>query len=334
MKNDQMKIVKILTDLFLMEYHIWRQLIQILTFRNDLIDTIKPFFGQLSYNNNNEKFNINEEKHIPFLKSLLSFQLEVLHKFEIIDEVIYAIIAPKQKISSTFSLESINNDKIIEELIQGDKIEQLQKIVREKGIKSINPIKRSFNEIEGMKIPIITECIIEKATKCFKYLLINGIEDPTITIRESGFSMERQYEWDCMAVAIYYGEDEIVKILEEKGIEKGSKPSHIGAAILSYRNAIVKEIINEMKEKNENNEIALNIGLNASGKNNNIKGAELLINNGAKINESGNQMRSYGKIPLHYATKFNSKEIGEILIRKGTDINVKDIIYQMIIILF
>ena len=30
----------------------------------------------------------------------------------------------------------------------------------------------------------------------------------------------------------------------------------------------------------------------------------------------------------------NSKEIGELLIRKGADINSKDIIYQIIIILF
>ena len=30
--------------------------------------------------------------------------------------------------------------------------------------------------------------------------------------------------------------------------------------------------------------------------------------------------------PLHYAVKNNSKEVGELLILKGADINVKDII--------
>ena len=35
--------------------------------------------------------------------------------------------------------------------------------------------------------------------------------------------------------------------------------------------------------------------------------------------------------PLHYAAKNNSKEIGEILISKGADINAKDIIYQIIL---
>ena len=34
--------------------------------------------------------------------------------------------------------------------------------------------------------------------------------------------------------------------------------------------------------------------------------------------------------PLHYAVKNNSKEIVEILISKGADINAKNIIYQII----
>ena len=33
------------------------------------------------------------------------------------------------------------------------------------------------------------------------------------------------------------------------------------------------------------------------------------------------------KTPLHYAAKSNSKEVGELLISKGADINTKDIIY-------
>ena len=37
---------------------------------------------------------------------------------------------------------------------------------------------------------------------------------------------------------------------------------------------------------------------------------------------------------LHYAAVKNYKEIGEILISKGADINAKDIIYQNMKILF
>ena len=40
------------------------------------------------------------------------------------------------------------------------------------------------------------------------------------------------------------------------------------------------------------------------------------------------------KTPLHYAAEKNSKEIGELLISKGADMNAKDIIYLNIIILF
>ena len=38
--------------------------------------------------------------------------------------------------------------------------------------------------------------------------------------------------------------------------------------------------------------------------------------------------------PLHYAAKKNSKEIGELLISKGADINARDSIYLNIIIEF
>ena len=43
----------------------------------------------------------------------------------------------------------------------------------------------------------------------------------------------------------------MMTILEEKGIEKGNQLSHIEAAIFSFRNPIIKEIMNIMKEKEE-----------------------------------------------------------------------------------
>ena len=44
-------------------------------------------------------------------------------------------------------------------------------------------------------------------------------------------------------------------------------------------------------------------------------------------------MSQKNKMPLHYAVENNSKEIGEILISKGADVNAMGIIYQIIIIL-
>ena len=107
-----------------MQYQIWRHLIQILSFRKDIINSIKPFIRQLNNHINNEKYNINEEKHIPFLKSFSNFQLKLLYEYEIIDEEIHSNIVPKQ----TNSLESSNNEeKMLKEIIEGDKNEELQK---------------------------------------------------------------------------------------------------------------------------------------------------------------------------------------------------------------
>ena len=40
------------------------------------------------------------------------------------------------------------------------------------------------------------------------------------------------------------------------------------------------------------------------------------------------------KTPLHYAAYYNSKEMGELLISNGADMDARDIIYQIRIILF
>ena len=94
-----------------------------------------------------------------------------------------------------------------------------------------------------------------------------------------------QYEWDCMATAIFYGRVEIIKILEGFGIEKGENSNHIEAAILSFRNSIAKQIIIQINEKDETKvHELLNKGLIESAKCNNIKGGEVLIRKGADIN--------------------------------------------------
>ena len=75
-----------------------------------------------------------------------------------------------------------------------------------------------------------------------------------------------------------------MKILEEHCIEKGTNTTHIYAAILSYRNSIAKEIINQNQECNEKMNKNLKVGLLASTKSNNIKGIKFLIEKGANVN--------------------------------------------------
>ena len=272
-----------------MEYQIWRQLTNILTHRDDLVNIIKPFFQELKNSNNNEKYNLNEKKHIPFLKILPWYQLDVLHDYKIIDENLYLAVVT---MNSSKPLDSM--DERVFEIIKGDKVEDLQRLIRIQG--HLIPISRPFKEAQKMTIPVIHECVIQKAIKCFKFLLINGIDDPKQSMQDrkldpKNYYWDREYnfQWDCMALAIYYGEMDFVKMLEEIGIEIGDDTYHIEAAILSYRNAIVKKIISNLNGKKGwlINKTLYN-GLIASTKNNNIKGAELLINNGAKINVEQN----------------------------------------------
>ena len=60
----------------------------------------------------------------------------------------------------------------------------------------------------------------EKTIKCFKYLLVNGFDDPNKTMEELNLdhffdsylhTIEiKRYEWNCMAPAIYFGNKEII----------------------------------------------------------------------------------------------------------------------------
>ena len=273
-----------------MEGKIWKILAQILFYRNDLIGIIKPFFENLK----NE--NINDEKYIPLLKTFSKYQLELLYQNEIIpNEKFNFLISKNEKESqneSSSQLTDTLNDSHIEEIISGDKIKEFQEIIQEKNINTFNIIIKSFLDVEKMEIPLIQYCIMKKAIECFKYLLVNGYDDPNKTMKEQsslslGQKSQNRYKWDCMATAIYFGNKEIIKILETKGIEKLKNSKYIEAAILSYRNHIVEELleeINKKKDKNHRIKNHLMISLISSTYNNNIKGAELIISKGADIN--------------------------------------------------
>ena len=292
-----------------MNIRIWRNLAQILFYRNDLIEIIKPFFENLK----NE--NINDEKYIPLLKTFSKDQLEVLYQNTIISEEKFNLLIPKNQkenqsrftfnfFSSTKETNSTVNDINIkiEEIISGDKIKELEKLLQEKDITTFNTITKSFLEVEKMEIPLIQYCIIKNAIECFKYLLVNGYDDPNKTMEEQypKFFCNKQYEWDCMATAIFLGNKEIIKILDEKGIEKGKNSTHIEAAILSYRNLIAKEMIEDMNENNKQIQNILNRSLLTSAKNNNIKGVEFLMTKGADINTHDKQLNSVKKIKHHF----------------------------------
>ena len=124
---------------------IWRVLTQILFYRNDLNKTIKPFFENLK----NE--NINDEKYLPLLKTFSnSYELKVLYKNKIITEKKINSLFPKNQFYLKEETNSTVNDinTKIEGIISGDKIEELDKLLQEKGMKIFNTITKSFLEIE------------------------------------------------------------------------------------------------------------------------------------------------------------------------------------------
>ena len=265
---------------------IWRVLAQVLFNNNDSADVLKPFLKNLR----NE--NINNDKYIPLLKTFSNSQLQVLYQNEIISEERFhsLTINSKKQDPGAIKLEEFgDNNCIIDKIISNDNIKELQALLLEKDFeKDIEKyIVKPFKEAELMIVPHLHYCIMKNAIKCFKYLLVNGYDDPNrimyelnpihfyINIRVSSvIKTVKRYEWDSMTTAIYLGKKAMIKILEERGIEKGSNPTHLEAAILSYRNEIAKEIIDEIIETNQK-EYDINVALLASGKSNNITGAKL-----------------------------------------------------------
>ena len=268
---------------------IWNVLAQILCYQPGSANIIKPFFENL----NNE--NVNDEKYVNLLKTFSTYQLEVLYKNGIIPKEKINFLFSSSKNKSFFSFEDLqdNNtikDHNIEEIISEDKIFELQEFIQESDIQQFKLIFESFNEVQEMEIPLIQYCIMKNAIECFKYLLVNGYDDPNKTMEEDNpnsanynWKNEHRYQWNCMATAIYFGNNEIIKILENRRAENRQNLTYIVAAILSYRNANVTKILDELQNSDEFKNY-LNTGFLAAAKSNNLKEAEILLSKGARIN--------------------------------------------------
>ena len=185
----------------------------------------------------------------------------------------------------------------IKQIIEEDNVELLQKETEEVHLKQIIEkdnlellqhefennkniiLKDSFFEEDEMQIPILHYCVMKKAMKCFKFLILNGA-DPSQTLSDE---TENNYEWDCISIAVCFGEWEMMKILEERGIDKLNNPNVWEAAALTHRNKFLKLLISNNDQIN-NFEDCLNQGLLGATKGNNLKGVILLISKGADIN--------------------------------------------------
>ena len=126
------------------QHQIWRFLTQILCHRNNLTNVLKPFFENLK----NE--NINDDKNIPFLKSLSIFQLYTLYESEIITKAKLFSLLSKNKLRTTFTNEIIE----IIDIIKEDKEKELDELIQKEGITRFAVIIEPFREVPKMKLEL------------------------------------------------------------------------------------------------------------------------------------------------------------------------------------
>ena len=170
-------------------------------------------------------------------------------------------------------------EKHLKQIIEKDDFELLQQEFENDRNIILND---SFFEVEKMNIPILHYCIIKKAIKYFKFLILNGA-DPSQTLKNED---NEESEWDCISIAVCFGEWEMMKILEERGINKLNNPNVWEAAALTHRNNLLKLFISN-KDQINNFAECLQKGLEGAIKGNNLKAFKLLISNGADINAKG-----------------------------------------------
>ena len=243
-----------------MKKEIERTLIKMVFFRRDLMKLIKPFLPSNISIKNIPPF-CRKNQFITFLQqSDINVEKEEEENKNKEDHQIY-----------------------IKQIIEEDKVELLQKETEKENNMNII-IEDSFLELENMEIPILHYCIMKKAIKCFKFLILNGA-NPSLTLQYQltiDEYDEYKYEWDCMAVGAYFGEIEMMRILEERGINKLNNPNVWEAVTLSHRNQFLHLFISR-KDEIPNFEECLRKGLKGSVKGNNLKAFKLLISKGADI---------------------------------------------------
>ena len=132
-----------------MKKEIERTLIKMVFFRRDLIKLIKPFLPSNISIKNIPLFCRNQ--FITFLQqSDINVEKEEKNKNE----------------------ENEDDQIYMKQIIEEDNVELLQKETEKENNMNII-IEDSFLEIENMEIPILHYCIMKKAIKCFKFLILN-----------------------------------------------------------------------------------------------------------------------------------------------------------------
>ena len=264
-----------------------------------------------------EFIHYDQELFFHLLKNNISFPISIIvKKNHIIEQDLYEELKKRNDVKI-----QIREKTKIEEIIDKDVIDSFRLISNETNFDFNGRIKKVNDLYKYVEIPIILYCIQKNAMKCFKYALINGADPSHKSFSKKDFFLEKG-KWDGYGFAGAIGNIQIIKLIEDQGIPinenlmKGCSKFH--------QNHIIQWCEKENKS-------LLEEGLKECIKYSNYEGFDI-INKNIQINvlASGNSNNTL----LHIAAISNSKEIGEILLSKGTDINAIGIIYQIIKISF
>ena len=232
-----------------------------------------------------------------------------------------------EKITRGINRKSLNiREKTqIEEIIEKDDINSFRLLSNDSDFNFNEIIQRDSDLFVYSKIPLILYCIERNAIKCFKYALLNGA-DPSakcILVTENNFGgLKINDQWDGYGFAGAIGSLQIIKLLEGQNIPLNQ--NLMEGCSKFHQNHLIHWIEKEHKT-------LLKDGLIECIRYRNYEGFEIISQNIDIINFSI-QLSQKNFSTFFYAALTDSKEIGELLISKGADIN--QIVILKIIVLF
>jgi ankyrin repeat protein len=189
------------------------------------------------------------------------------------------------------------------------------------------------NKIELMKLlkSLVVVLLVSlitpelNAQKVVQIIQTNNIEEFTKLIEKDStlITFKNPQENSALHIAAFFGRNEMVSMLIEKGIE-------INTLNNLQRSALTFAIANKHKETVK---LLIKNGISIRAKDNeqrtpmhwcaiqgNAEIAKLLIENGANIHDTDSEL----KTPLHWASQQNLIDVAEVLIKHGANVNVID----------
>lgn len=218
-------------------------------------------------------------------------------------------------------------EKILKESIDKDDRSTLSLLIDQNDLHDVTiHCNLDFDYSNVVELPLIHYCAIRGSTKCLKFLLITSYDDPKKTVCLRIVSPLKKsvkwdlddtgFDWDAMALAVAFGHTEVVKVLEDEGMDLNSNLGVWQAAGFSYRNNFIDWLL----RSNEKSEKQIEAALFGTVLGNNLAMLEKLLN---KVSDINSVINEDGKTLLHVAAKNNLTEVVKVLIKNGADVNAE-----------